>query len=134
VITQKYVVAWQDDPQEFGRRVQTEARRRGLATAQDVFVVADGGVWIWNVQQDRFGQAKGMLDFYHTSEHLWAVARQTPVHHDDQRKGLGFASGQLDRRRLQGFPRQTPLHLRLGPLAHSPHIAPPKVDGCSWLD
>lgn len=75
VITQKYVVAWQGDPQEFGRRVQTEARRRGWAAAQDVFVVADGGVWIWNVQQDRFGQAKGMLDFYHASEHLWAVAR-----------------------------------------------------------
>ena len=75
VITRKYVVAWQGDPQEFGRRVQAEARRRGLAFAQDVFVVADGGVWIWNVQQDRFSQAKGMLDFYHASEHLWAVAR-----------------------------------------------------------
>jgi hypothetical protein len=75
VITQKHVVAWPGEPQEFGRRVQAEARRRGLAAAQDVFVVADGGVWIWNVQQDRFGQAKGMLDFYHASEHLWAVAR-----------------------------------------------------------
>jgi len=75
VITQKQVVAWQGDPQAFGQRVQTEARRRGLATAQDVFVVADGGVWIWKVQQDRFGQATGMLDFYHASEHLWAVAR-----------------------------------------------------------
>jgi len=75
MIAQKQVVAWQGEPQEFGRRVQTEARRRGLATAHDVFVVADGGVWIWKVQQDRFGQAKGMLDFYHASEHLWAVAR-----------------------------------------------------------
>ena len=75
VITQKQVVAWQGEPQEFGRRVQTEARRRGLASAQHVFVVADGGVWIWKVQQDRFAQAKGMLDFYHASEHLWAVAR-----------------------------------------------------------
>jgi len=75
VIAQKHGVAWQGEPQEFGRRVQTEARRRGLATAQNVFVVADGGVWIWNVQHDRFGQAKGMLDFYHASEHLWAVAR-----------------------------------------------------------
>ena len=55
--------------------MQAEARRRGLASAQDVFVVADGGVWIWNGQQDRFSQAKGMLDFYHASEHLWAVAR-----------------------------------------------------------
>ena len=75
VITQKHVVAWQGDPQEFGRRVQTEARRRGLATAQEVYVVADGGVWIWGIQTDRFGQAQGMLDFYHASEHLWAVAR-----------------------------------------------------------
>jgi len=75
VITQKHVVAWQGEPQEFGRRVQVEARRRGLATAQDVFVVADGSIWIWNVQQDRFGQAQGVLDFYHASEHLWAVAR-----------------------------------------------------------
>lgn len=75
VITQKHVVAWQGEPQEFGRRVQAEARRRGLAAAQDVFVVADGGLWIWNVQQDRFGQAQGVLDFYHASEHLWAVAR-----------------------------------------------------------
>ncbi len=75
VIAQKQVVAWQGDPQAFGRRVQTEARRRGLASAREVFVVADGGGWIWHIQQDRFGQARGMLDFYHASEHLWAVAR-----------------------------------------------------------
>lgn len=75
VITQKHVVAWQGEPQEFGQQVQAEARRRGLAAAQDVYVVADGSVWIWNVQQDRFGQAVGVLDFYHASEHLWTVAR-----------------------------------------------------------
>lgn len=75
VIAQKHVVGWQGEPQEFGRRVQEEARRRGLAAAQEVFVVADGSVWIWKVQQDRFGQAQGVLDFYHASEHLWAVAR-----------------------------------------------------------
>jgi len=74
VIAQKYVVAWQGEPLEFGRRVQAEARRRGLAQAQEVFVVADGSVWIWNVQADRFGRAQGVLDFYHASQHLWAVA------------------------------------------------------------
>jgi hypothetical protein len=74
VIAQKYVVAWQGAPLEFGRRVQAEARRRGLAQAQEVFVVADGSVWIWNVQADRFGPAQGVLDFYHASQHLWAVA------------------------------------------------------------
>jgi hypothetical protein len=75
VITQKYVVAWQGEPLEFGRRVQAEARRRGLAEAKEVFVVADGSVWIWNVQQDRFGRAQGVLDFYHASQDLWTVAR-----------------------------------------------------------
>ena len=75
LITEKHVVAWQGDPLEFGRRVHTEACRQGLAVAGEVFVVADGGVWIWNVQQDRFRQAQGVLDFYHASQHLWAVAR-----------------------------------------------------------
>jgi hypothetical protein len=51
----------QGEPLEFGRRVQAEARRRGLAETQEVFVTADGSVWIWNVQQDRFGQAQGAL-------------------------------------------------------------------------
>lgn len=74
VIAQKHVVAWQGEPLEFGRRVHTEARRRGLAEAAEVFVVADGSVWIWNVQADRFGRAQGVLDFYHASQHLWVVA------------------------------------------------------------
>ena len=54
LIAQKYVVAWQGEPLEFGRRVQAEARRRGLAEAKEVFVVADGSMWVWNVQQDRY--------------------------------------------------------------------------------
>jgi hypothetical protein len=74
VITHKQVVAWQGEPLEFGRRVQAEACRQGLALAGEVFVVADGGVWIWHVQQDRFKQAQGVLDFYHASQHLWAVS------------------------------------------------------------
>jgi hypothetical protein len=73
VIAQKYVVAWEGEPLEFGRRVQAQARRRGLAQAQAVAVVADGSVWIWNVQADRFGRAQGVLDFYHASQHLWSV-------------------------------------------------------------
>jgi len=95
VITRKYVVAWQGDPQEFGRRVQAEARRRGLASAQNVFVVADGGVWIWKIQQDRFSQAKGMLDFYHASEHLWAVARS--LHPGDEAAAQAWVEPLLKR-------------------------------------
>jgi HAE1 family hydrophobic/amphiphilic exporter-1 len=55
--------------------VQAEARRRGLGKVKRVYGVADGGVWIWNIVADRFAQATGVLDFYHASQHLWAVAK-----------------------------------------------------------
>ncbi|MCU0784012.1 MAG: ISKra4 family transposase [Verrucomicrobia bacterium] len=51
-----------------------EAQRHGLAQAAKVLVVADGAVWIWNLPGDRFAQAQQRLDYYHASQHLWAVA------------------------------------------------------------
>jgi HPt (histidine-containing phosphotransfer) domain-containing protein len=63
------------DPVTFGRRVQDEARRMGLAQAKQVYVVMDGGVWLWNIFEDRFKLcAVGTLDFYHASQHLHALA------------------------------------------------------------
>ena len=74
LLVEKSVVAYHGDPLEFGRRVQAEARRRGLGQVHPVYVVADGGVWIWKIVADRFPAALGVLDFYHASQHLWAVA------------------------------------------------------------
>jgi len=67
-------VATRGGPQEFGQLLWTEAMRMGLARAQSVLIVADGGVWIWNLAKERFPWARGTLDFYHASEHLWTVA------------------------------------------------------------
>lgn len=74
LLVEKFVVAYVGEPLEFGRRVQAEARRRGLGEAPQVYVVADGGVWIWNIVTDRFATATGVLDFYHASQHLWDLA------------------------------------------------------------
>jgi hypothetical protein len=74
MILEKFYVAHRGDPEELGRRLYAEALRRGLHQAAKVYVVADGGVWIWNLVADRFSQAVGVLDFYHASGHLWAVA------------------------------------------------------------
>lgn len=76
LLLHKYVVACEPDtdPVDFGAKVQAEARRRGLARAQKVYLVIDGAVWLWNVAQDRFGEAILVLDFQHASQHLWAVA------------------------------------------------------------
>jgi hypothetical protein len=62
------------DPVDFGAAVQKEAMRCGLAQAKEVFVIADGAVWIWRLIADRFATATQTLDFYHASEHLWALA------------------------------------------------------------
>jgi hypothetical protein len=51
-----------------------EAQRHGLAQADKVLVIADGALWIWNLAGDRFGQAQQRLDYYHATQHLWAVA------------------------------------------------------------
>lgn len=58
-----------------------EASRHGLGRANEVLIIADGAVWIWNLAGDRFPGARQRVDFYHVSEHLWAVART--LHPDD---------------------------------------------------
>ena len=75
----KHVVAVpaETDPVDFGRRVQDEACRMGIAEARCVYVVMDGGIWLWNIFEDRFKQcAIGTLDFYHASQHLHALAAE----------------------------------------------------------
>ncbi len=75
MIVEKFYEAYQGDAHEFGRRLYAEALRRGLHQARRVYVVADGAAWIWNIAADRFSGARELLDYYHASEHLWAVAR-----------------------------------------------------------
>lgn len=65
------------EPLDFAQQVQREAMRMGLAKANKVYVVQDGAVYLWNIFQDRFAQvAQGVLDFYHASDHLWALAHE----------------------------------------------------------
>jgi hypothetical protein len=75
VIARKTMVRWQGEPVELGRRLGWEALRGGLARAKEVLALADGGVWIWNLVEDRWRGARKLLDFYHGSEHLWELGR-----------------------------------------------------------
>ena len=59
-----------------------ECLRHGLGQAAEAWVIADGAMWIWNLAQDRFPQAQPRLDFYHASQHLWAVAHA--LHPEDE--------------------------------------------------
>lgn len=74
-IEDKVVVSVVGEPMELGQRLHWEALRGGLGRARQQLFLGDGAAWIWNLQQDRWAKAIGLLDFYHGSQHLWAVGR-----------------------------------------------------------
>jgi hypothetical protein len=57
-----------------GKRMLAQAQRRGAANAERVVVLGDGADWIWTQSELHFPQAIEVLDWYHATEHLWAVA------------------------------------------------------------
>lgn len=69
-------VATREGIDSFSRQVYAEAVRQGLLLAQDTLVIADGGVWIWKIAQDRFPRARKRLDFFHAAQHIHAVGRE----------------------------------------------------------
>ena len=76
ILLNSHYLATRKGPEVFSEFVYMEAVRMGLFRAREVLFVADGAVWIWNIAKDRFTYAKGVLDFYHASSHLWSVANQ----------------------------------------------------------
>jgi hypothetical protein len=47
----------------------------GMNRAAKVYVIMDGGVYLWGVFKDRFTDiAVGQLDYYHVSQHLHTLA------------------------------------------------------------
>lgn len=76
MLIEKKVVAVPPDTDgvHLGAKIQAQAMQLGLARAKEVFVVADGALWIWKIVEDRFSEATKTLDFYHGSQHLWGLA------------------------------------------------------------
>ena len=64
------VVAAIEESDRFAERVRIESDRLDATTASDVTVLADGAEWIWNVSDEVFPQAAGVLDAFHAIEHI----------------------------------------------------------------
>jgi hypothetical protein len=75
LLADKVVVSWMGEPLELGRRLHWEAQRAGLGRARAGLYLGDGASWVWSLKADRFPSAHELLDFYHGSQHLWAVGR-----------------------------------------------------------
>jgi hypothetical protein len=66
----------------FGQQLWLEAHRRGLQPAKTVVFIGDGAPWLWEMAHDLFPQAIQILDWYHATTYLWAVARE--LHKEEQ--------------------------------------------------
>jgi hypothetical protein len=96
-LLEKVMVGWQGDGLELGRRLHWEALRRGLGRAHALLAVGDGAPWVWNVVADRWKQAQQLLDFYHASQHLWALGEA--LYPKDEPARRGWVEARLHRLR-----------------------------------
>jgi hypothetical protein len=92
-------VAAREGPDCFGPRLLAEAARRGalevvgweqppgidqrlagvvgpsLAVLRPALVLGDGAPWIWNLAAEHFGERTELVDWYHSSQHLWSAGK-----------------------------------------------------------
>ena len=59
----------------FGVRVRQAALQRGMAEASTVIYLGDGAAWVWEIARTCFPQAVPILDFFHASQHVVALAK-----------------------------------------------------------
>ena len=74
VLLEKLSLGWAGEAVELGARLHWEACRQGLGRARQILAVADGAPWIWRLIEQRWKDAHQVLDFYHASQHLHALA------------------------------------------------------------
>jgi hypothetical protein len=69
---------------EAGILLRQKAVRRGLGRADQVVYLGDGAAWVWENCRLNFPGAVEILDFYHASEHVGALAKALhdtdPIH------------------------------------------------------
>lgn len=59
--------------EETGKRMYAQAQKYGARKAKRVAVIGDGADWIWNQSEHHFPGAIEIVDWYHATQHLWAV-------------------------------------------------------------
>ena len=60
---------------EFGPLARKAALQRGMAQASQIIYLGDGAAWVWEIARTCFGSAIQILDYYHASQHVAALAQ-----------------------------------------------------------
>lgn len=64
-----------EEPSEFAKRVEREAKRRGFNEAERRVVLGDGALWIWNLTDELFPGVIQIVDLYHAKGNLSTVGK-----------------------------------------------------------
>lgn len=89
------MVAAVEEAASFGRRCAAEAERLGLTDPGPLSVLGDGAEWLWNVAQQHFPGARGLLDIYHGAGYIADGAKAVFG------EGSALAKAQAERGRLR---------------------------------
>lgn len=60
--------------ERFPKFIRQECKKRGLAKKANKVFLSDGQPSLWGIQEKYFSDFKGILDWWHMSEHLWEAA------------------------------------------------------------
>lgn len=60
---------------EFGPLARQAALQRGMTQAGQVIYLGDGAAWVWEIARTCFASAIQILDYYHASQHVVALAK-----------------------------------------------------------
>jgi hypothetical protein len=88
-----------ESPEEFGAALFRLACGCGYRQASERIFAADGADWCWEIRARYFGDATGILDWYHVSEHIWATGHAL---HADAGAAHNWVDEALKRLREQG--------------------------------
>lgn len=65
-----------ENSETFGKHLWVEACNCGLREAQEIVFIGDGAPWIRNEKRKHFSRATFIIDWYHTSEHIWQCSKE----------------------------------------------------------
>lgn len=95
----KKMIWGRESPREFGAALFQLACRCGYREATVKVFAADGGAWCWDIRNEYFSEACGILDWFHASEHIWEAARRCA---DQETDAKTWANAALDQMHASG--------------------------------
>jgi hypothetical protein len=86
LLRQREYVATLKSREEFRTRVSQLYNQIAAQKPTKTVVIGDGAPWIWDMAREQFPGSLEILDFFHLSEYVWAVAKAAYPQSEQQQK------------------------------------------------